>query len=452
MFIALQTITNKKAPLRLHLWALLVVFFWGLWQYLQWNPGASLLGIGALMATAGPLNRKAADRYLATGVVLLGLSFLLPVNAFIFFGTAFLLFYILGAGVAGMGFQSFCCLLIASPVFAYGVNAFSFPLRLQLARIAGKILLLWRDDIQVSGNSVLHSGTSFAVDPACMGLHMLAVSLLLGLILMGLMQRKWGRRISAKWTIFFLISLVVLNLVSNLVRILLLIQFSILPDNWLHDIAGLLCLLLYVCLPSAYLARYAVNRRGHPEAAGDEGKNNGVAFRWMLVVIAIAATLRVHTSDSYGRFNEKDRIKIEGFSSTFTSPGILKLDNPRALVYVKFLRGFYDTEHNPTVCWKGSGYEFRDIHVQPVLGREIYMARLENEDETLYTAWWFGNGHQTTVGQWDWRLDMLKGGHGYAVINVTTSSEEEMQEVLKDLLPGNRLMPLFVTNSSKKGN
>ena len=118
----------------------------------------------------------------------------------------------------------------------------------------------------MKGNTVISASGEFAVDPACMGLHMLSVSLLFGILLAGLLQRKLQKRLPAAAAVGFLLFLFALNLAANLCRMIILIQFAILPGAALHDLTGIVCLLLYVCIPAGFdhFIESFINGKGKP--------------------------------------------------------------------------------------------------------------------------------------------------------------------------------------------
>ena len=85
------------------------------------------------------------------------------------------------------------------------------------------------------------------------------------------------------------------------------------------------------------------------------------------------------------------------------------------------------------VCWKGSGYVFNEMHEQPVTGGPIYTALLTSGEERLRTAWWYDNGMHQTIDQTEWRLDVLKGGKSYFLVNITSSGEAKLFSEIKKI-------------------
>jgi exosortase N len=226
-------------------------------------------------------------------------------------------------------------------------------------------------------------------------------------------------------------------------RIVLLVQFAVPPEAVMHDAIGLACLLLYVCVPACYLAKFFVARATAHAAAQTTAQQPKAVVQWALLAALLMLGQRVKTVDTYATFADNYAAKITGYKSSVYSPGILKLENNSALVYVKFIRGFYDTEHNPTLCWKGSGYEFSNVKKQTLANKEVYTAMLCRGQEKLHTAWWYGNAKTATTSQWAWRWDMLKGASEYAVINVTTSNETALAVEVKKVLHSQTLLPLL---------
>ncbi len=410
-------------------------------SYVHWTLQALVLGIMGIVATARKGGGARPARYATAAVFILVLALWMPVKTFLFFGFALTIFYgFTGAGIS-LPFLSCAALFLSSPVFEYGVTAFSFPIRLKLASLTGDLFSIFGTGTEVKGNVIYARGFEFAVDPACMGLHMLSISLLLGIIFLGLLQKKWGRQLSASWSVFFLVTLVVLNIFSNFMRIVLLVQFRILPGTFWHDAIGLVCLLVYVCIPAAFLARRLLQKKGISPALAAPARPSGW-MSWVLLLLMTAALVRVRTADTYSAFQSAAR-PMAGYNSSWYVPGVLKLQNDRSLVYIKFIRGFYDTEHNPSMCWAGSGYAFQDTREEAVAGGHIFTARLVRGSDSLYTAWWYSNGSNALTDQWKWRWALMRGEKAYAVVNLTMGSADALHEEVERLLRNKNFKPLI---------
>jgi exosortase N len=332
-----------------------------------------------------------------------------------------------------------------SPVFQYIADVFSFPIRLQLSTIAGYGLSFTGKSVQVVGNTIYFNNNEFAVDPACMGLNMLTASLLLGIMLIGFYKKKWNKQIAGWQIIAYLLFVFGLNVISNLLRIILLVQFAILPGTALHEITGLTCFLIYVILPAAFVAKLIVGCLGKTgrSDAFTTTHNRSLAIHLLLLVGISLAAIHTAQADTYRGFYHLSKKHVAGYQVSSYSPGILKLEDKNALIYVKYIRGFYDTDHNPTICWKGSGYEFHNIQKERLVGNVIYTATLQRNVEKLYTAWWYSNGKKTMIDQLKWRSDMMRTQSTYAVVNVTAATKEELHKEVSKIVSQNSLSSLF---------
>lgn len=380
-------------------------------------------------------------------VLFVSLSFIVPVKTVLFFSIGFAVFVLIGDYVGRAGFLSCCTLVFVAPVFQYAVNVFSFPIRLKITAFAGNLFSLSSNDVFIKGNVILYNGNEFSVDPACMGLNMLVTSLLLGVMLIGFYQRKYGRELRWFFVLVCFAVIVSLNIFSNLLRIVLLVHFAILPQDDLHEIVGLICLGVYVLLPSAFFVRLLVNRlaREQKQSLNQQKQFKNGAFLHLLLLSAIGfSAYNISKSDTYIDYHLKTGTIADYNASKFI-PGVIKLESEKALAYVKYIRGFYDSDHNPTICWKGSGYEFENTRIEEVCSFKIYRASLVSGNDKLYTAWWYSNGDDDNTAdplQWRWR--MMQNKKRYAVINVTAATEKELNAELHRILTQKLLLPLFV--------
>lgn len=414
--------------------------------YLPFTSLPFILGLLALPFTIKKSNTAYSKKFAVLSVIFIALSFLVPVKTVLFFSIGFALLFLMSSFVGDAGFLSCCTLVFITPVFQYAANVSSFPIRLQLTALSGKLFAISSNDIITAGNIITYKGNEFSVDPACMGLNMLVTSLLLGVILIGYYQKKYSKDLKWYWVMTCFVSIIILNVVSNLLRILLLVHFVILPQNPLHETVGLVCLMMYVLLPSSFLIKNVVKKFAWEQQslpAKQKGFKNVVTVNLLLFCFVCASAFYISKADTYKDYSLKTSTVADYKASVFT-PGVIKLENATALVYIKYIRGFYDSDHNPTICWKGSGYDFQQTQQVVIDGHKIYKADLVNGKEKLYTAWWYGNGSDdNTTHPFTWRWNMMKSKKRYAVINVTAASEKELDEEVKRILHQRLLLPLF---------
>jgi len=120
------------------------------------------------------------------------------------------------------------------------------------------------------------------------------------------------------------------------------------------------------------------------------------------------------------------RVRTSDYKIDYLPDAIVKLSTDKVLVYLKPIIGFYSSDHQPTMCWKGSGYEFRKLETVMLDGQEIYTSSLEKAHDKLYTAWWYDNGSLQSISQLTWRWDSFSNNRPWVLVNVTAGSEREL--------------------------
>jgi exosortase N len=329
-------------------------------------------------------------------------------------------------------------LAVVSPFFRYLSGVFSFPLRLKLSALAGGIIETMGYEVQVNGNLMSLNGADFTVDEACAGLKMLGMSFMLLIFLLAHAQKRSGKAKSPLALALFLLLTLALNMVSNLIRIVLLVLLGIGPDSPLHYCIGLLCLVAYVLLPLHLLLK----RSGKTDQFTAQAEVTAVpatSYALNALVLAGVALAPFLIEPSV----RTPVVIAPGLSYTESRlpEGITRLEDSRTLIYIKSIPGFYSAEHSPLLCWKGSGYTFRNF-VKAETGTTLtYRGLLEKDAEKLYTAWYYDNGIRRTIDQMDWRIDMLKGSAPYYLVNVTAATEEDLSARLEELLRKPLIVP-----------
>lgn len=411
----------------------LVLFFVGLQHFFDWRSAGFLLGLAALpFTTKFDATKKGSLRYFYFSLGCFVLFLLVPVHTFFYLTLITAVAFCLEMYLGRMNILPMLVLICMSPIFSLWANLFTFPIRLQLTAIAGRLVM----GAKVQGNVITSDGQEFSVDPACMGLQMTVTALLCALMIIGGWQQKYRLYLSAGMTIGILCVTFGLNIVANLIRIVCLVQFKIMPDTILHEVMGILSLVVYVVLPVAFLSRYLVGRFG--KVAMKAGKiyrivptgplllRNGILLACAVYGCCVnlqPRSVKAHTLP----------VSINGFSVKQLPENVTQLDRSDALVYVKYIPSFYHAEHHPMVCWKGSGYTFERVQEQVWNGRPVYTAVLVNGRTQLHTAWWYTNGHHHYTSQFAWRIDAMTSGQQYSLINVTAKDEASLINVIMTL-------------------
>lgn len=414
------------------------IFLYALRQYIQWQSVNVILGLIALPFVVikwQDVYRSLRYGWMASLSALLAL--LLPVNTLLYFAILFAIFFVIENLTGKLNELPLLVAALMSPVFQYAANTFSFPVRLNLSEWAGNCLRLIGNDIIVKGNVIIKQGQEFAVDPACMGLSMMITSLLISLLLIAVYQKRYGLRWSEWMLTLFLLIVVAMNVLCNLVRIIFLVQFTVLPGTVMHEVAGIFCLLIYVVLPSSLLARWVTQRFGKSLKLQANTCQVGLVQSYIVHMLVgstiLLAAIRIAQRNENNQDISSPVPSLQGYTAKRFSSGIIKLENEHALVYIKSITGFYSADHSPLICWKGSGYILQQVEQKKLCGLEVYTALLINGKDHLHTAWWYDNGSIRTTAQLTWRWKMLKNGAPFSIINVTTSSQETLEAELRKI-------------------
>jgi exosortase N len=290
------------------------------------------------------------------------LSFAVPVKTAVYLSCASAVLFLFESGFGKINFAACIVLIVMSPVFEYATTIFSFPLRLKITQIAGALLQLASQGFEVHGNTITSTANEFSVDPECMGLYMLEVSMLIGVMMSSIYAMKLQRRLTVGKYLVMLIIILLLNLIANLFRIIMLVQFHIMPSTLLHEIMGLSCLVVYIILPAGFLIRKLVNW-GPPSISKPDKKDNSASGWWNITVtlVLLVCVLHINTANA-GEAIVAAPIK-SGYKARRLDYGVFQLDAPARLVYIKPIKNCYSVEHNPMICWKGSGYVFQEVAV-----------------------------------------------------------------------------------------
>jgi exosortase N len=420
----------------------------GLHNYLPVSSSGFLLGMIALpFVLQTDTGRPTSYRYAWITFIAGLLCFLMPVKTLFFFTVCFALIFVKESFYGRTGMLMPAIVMLASPVFHYLANTFSFPVRMQLTQLAGYIFRLLGYTAEVQGNVIIYQGNEFSVDPACMGLNMITTSLLLGVILIAFYQTKFNRKTGNWWIILYLFVILLFNIIANLFRIILLVLFNIPPESVSHDVAGIGCLLIYVFLPAVLLASFVVRspvkKKTNESTIPVTISYKPVLFHLLVLVSILLLVWKVFKTDTFNKFNIPSQQEMSGYSITSPVSGIVKLEKPNSLIYVKYIRGFYDTDHNPMICWTGSGYQFEKIQNESIGDKELFTATLVNGNDKLYSAWWYDNGISHTTNQFEWRWNLVKGSDPYVLVNVTCSSKEKLSNEVKAIFQHQTLLPFF---------
>lgn len=399
--------------------------------------GNSTFWIGLLLFPYILISNNLGNKSWRLGIViaiLLLLCFLMPTYSIRYILLIFLILFAIESYFGKLNTLPLWLLFIISPIFKYASEIFSFPIRIKLSEWVGVLLQKIGFSISVLGNIIHYKNNDFLVEPACMGLEMIGLSLLIGIFLITHNQRLTQRKLSAWLISISLVFIFCLNIFSNLTRIILLVLFHIPPETPLHDIIGIVCLLVYVWLPSSVLIKWLFNHYSVPFVNNIHKPKLGYySFFFQLILLFFSAYLVV----SFKPKNIDNQLVINkkaNYTSTDIDFGIRQFKNAKTLVYVKPIADYYSGEHSPLFCWKASGFELKSVKEMEINRQRVYVSTLEKGNEVLYTAWWFSNQKVNTISQLDWRWRVFKGEPKFQLINVTVANSFELENAVKEWL------------------
>lgn len=395
---------QQMAALVLYL-AYAVIMLVSLHAYIAWQSVNVVLGLMALpLVTIMQPGNTSKTRYGITAVCFAILTVMLPVKTMLYFTIAFAFLFVTENFSGKINCLPVCVICFMSPLFQFATNVFSFPIRLQLTNWAGFIMNRVMGSVIVKGNMIVYNGNEFSVDPACMGLNMMVTSLLLQLIIIAMFQRKYNLQLRLYQTAGLLTMTFILNVISNLFRIICLVWLNILPGTYMHELIGLLCLLLYVIIPVVWVTKWIIKNKGYSAVLGPDTKTAFLGTKALqlhigLLLMVCWACHSVIINEKTVTDSSAVIAPVEGYKTERITAEIVKLQNSQSLVYIKYIPGFYNADHHPMICWAGSGYLFRQVQ-QEIIGKQrVYTALLQNGKELLYTSWWYDNGLNRTIDQ-----------------------------------------------------
>lgn len=446
--LSFKIATPKRMALGLYLLYAIVMLF-ALSAYIKWQSVNIVLGLLALpLVTVIQHENYKNITYGTVAALVALLTVLLPQKTMLYFSVVFACFFVAENFLGKINLLPVGVVCLMSPVAQFFADVFSVPIRLQLTSWAGIIMNWAQAGITVKGNVLISKGNEFSVDPACMGLNMMVTSLLLQLIIIAMYQRKYKLQLNW-WQVIGLLSIsFVLNVVSNLFRIVCLVWFNILPGTTMHELAGVFCLLVYVIIPMVLITQLAIKHKGQAASMVQKNEtpvlwNSVLRIHLVLLVIISWAAYKVVLNDRVVADVTSTVATVEGYKTERITAEIVKLQNIQSLIYVKHIPGFFSADHHPMICWKGSGYSFNQVQIETVAGKRIYTALLHNGSEKLYTGWWYDNGVEQTIEQMSWRRKMLLGERAFSVVNVTAEDKQQLISAIEGVIRGNRLKPLL---------
>ncbi|RFS26404.1 exosortase N [Chitinophaga silvatica] len=414
---------------------LLIIAVDSLNHYFQWNSLFFALSVIALCCTwQAEQTSKVSWRCAIVAIVFWGVYRLIPVFTLCYLGLLFTAAFIVELCYRRIAALTFITAFLIAPVIDYIANVFTFPIRLWLSQFVGSGIALMNTNVGVAGNVIMINKQEFSVDTACMGLSMMITSLLFGVVLIAIFQKKMAKKLSLLQLILILISIAILNIGSNVFRIAILVLLRIPPSNSMHEVIGIITLVIYVLLPAVFGIKWMLKRFGKNNSETLPFKNpklSGILAGATLVTLAITVVYVLPKNEVKTAVNI---VQLPGTTVTTLNDQICRQASTDLLLYIKPIPSFYFSDHQPMICWKGSGFEFYKVTEVKIDGKKIFQAVLKKADATLYTAWWYESKNSYSNSQLSWRWDALRNGTSYYLMNVTTNDPHKLTESIRQVM------------------
>jgi len=409
-----------------------VLFIYLLFKPIKADPNI-VLALGIIPFSIKINQNNYSFRYFIWAGISFFVALFIPVNSLIIIFLLFSILFLIESQYGKLDELILGLILFISPIFKNLSHLFEYSLRITLSEGVTKLFQMMGFISFSKGNTIILSGKEFSVDPACSGLNMLETSFLLSLFLVGFYQRKAGKKLPL-WVLGgIILCTVFLNMGSNFMRILVLIISNIPPNNPAHEGIGLICLFIYGLIPMKFFIEWIIPKMGKTYTL----KRNVLKFNPQLLsaslLIGIFFLIHIRKGPDEYLQNIPSTMEIKGYKKSKLSQGLVKFENPEALIYLKSTN-FYAPDHDPMICWRGSGYEFQMIEKLRYNGRPIMFGILKKGNDLLYSAWWFDDGKVKTIDQWDWRYRAATQTHPFYLINITTQNPENLKKNLQILL------------------
>ena len=372
-------------------------------------------------------NESGRIRFLVIAAVLAILHLFTSLTVFIFLSVGFGVFGIIELLRGKINLLAVLALFLITPLTKYFFDVFGFPIRLKLSSLTGGILGFFAKESSVLGNNIFVNGEVYSVDAACMGLKLVITSLLFGLLMLSISEKKVKRKYSVKQLCLFLLLTILLILVNNFLRILLLIITGFPPNSIGHELIGIFSLICFVFLPLVYLTK-----KIKPSLIPSSKLNKVKKSHWSLILLVPTVLICLGFSPRKDiPLDEKlNAVEVKGLKKEVLPNHVLKLSNGWSKTFVKPIESFFSITHEPFICWRGTGYSIDKEQLIDFNGADICTAELIRDGELLHTAWYYTNQQHITTNQFDWRWDWINSKKKYYLVNVSASSQELMEEAL----------------------
>ena len=384
-------------------------------------------------------------RFAPLVIACLGVFVLIPSHLVLLFGFYCFCFLVIESFLGKLNKLALVLLVLASPIAYYLFEVFGFPIRLILTKWAAGILNFTGFPCQTMGNILEVNGTPFSVDPVCMGLNMVMTSMLGSLILISFFEKNKSQYFTNLGLLISLLASLVFVVIANLFRIVMIVLTAAAPETTLHEILGLVSMVLFVFIPLYFFLPKISKYFSKSSTTTPSIKNVNTLLRNVslgVLLIGICVANQKHPTVVKEILDQKTQsVSIDGYEKEVLKfPNdleVVELKSANNLVYIKSQYPYRITNHSPLICWQSSGFEIKNENVLEVNQHKVFTAELIAPNDRYYTAWWYDNGDFKTIGNFDWRWKAMKGEPLFRLVNVSSRDFSQLYMELEWLLKKN---------------
>lgn len=419
---------NKPFVLSGFVVLILSLNFWV--DYLQNNMWINSIGFLLLAQILFINTSQKSIRLLIPSIICTGLFLISNIPFFAVACSYFIFCFLIEFHFGKLNNTVFFIIWLFAPFTRYIFNIFGFPIRIFLSKLSSQVLIFFNFSSQSMGNQITFNGNTFSVDSPCMGLRLVITGFLLTYLFFSIFEQRKQQELKNTYKFSMLVLSFLLIICANLARILGLILLNSAPETLSHELTGLVTLFLVHCFPL-----YFIIKKGHVKYFKNiETQNTTFTIPKYLFLIPF---LLIGVLQSKPLFFHKKITQayvtplLTGYTTQQEKFNILQLKNHNSLLYFKPQHAFSISNHNPLICWKGTGYQVHNEQQIEINNVKLYTAVLVNGQEVLHTAWWYDDGQNIkTTNEFLWRYLQLKNDKKFHLINISCRTHEELlQEV-----------------------
>lgn len=276
-------------------------------------------------------------------------------------------------------FIAFICILLFSSLF----NTFFEYLTTEIKQsLCYYVYITLRNFIpinKIEGVNFYINNARITIDTACMGLSMFKTGLLSGALLLTLEEKKQQKYFNVLQIVFFCCILVVLNIISNYFRIITLILFNCTEENTLHHTIGILCFILYQIIPMLFVIRFF---KPNKQEIKITKKLYPIFFIIIPAILVFTTSFKIKKEQHYNLLENLDP-EYQNEIGVWVNKEVFKIVTPDKLVYIK------TSNHNPLICWTGTGYKIIESKEVKKGNENIWRVKMEKNNIQYYSYWWY---------------------------------------------------------------